>query len=139
MEDSLATTGKGQRRLAAAEERVSQQMAKPIEESDARPERGVEAVGPDGGLDDLFGEPIQPHRDDGTTPGAYEPAARPVHPVRGERQAAEKSRGPRGLKEMITATGIAAERTSIDDWLGDENVDLRERRPSTTKPCTTKP
>jgi len=56
MEEALATTEDGQPRLAEAEERANQRSAKEVKESDARPERGIEAIGPDGGLDDdLFG------------------------------------------------------------------------------------
>jgi hypothetical protein len=60
MEEALATTEAGRIRLAAAEERVNQKLAKGIEEADARPERGIEAVGPDGGLEsDFFAESVR--------------------------------------------------------------------------------
>ena len=47
METALATAEAGRKRLAAAEERINQRLAKEIEESDARPERGIEAAVPD--------------------------------------------------------------------------------------------
>ena len=48
MEQALATTEEGCERLAAAEERINQKLAKQVEESDARPERGIGAeAGPD--------------------------------------------------------------------------------------------
>ena len=40
MEEALATTEDGRRRLAEAEERTNQKLAKQIEESDVRPEGG---------------------------------------------------------------------------------------------------
>jgi len=58
MGQALATTEAGQKRLRAAEERLNTRLAKEVEGADARPERGIEAVGPDIGLDDdLFGNP----------------------------------------------------------------------------------
>jgi hypothetical protein len=51
MEQALATTEAGQKRLKAAEERVNTRLAKEVEEADARPERGIAAVGPDIGLE----------------------------------------------------------------------------------------
>ena len=68
MEVALATTEAGRKRLAAAEERINQRLAKEVEESDARPERGIEAAVPDIRVDDdLFGNPdgdplTQPHK-----------------------------------------------------------------------------
>ena len=49
MEQALQTTEEGQNRLAAAEERMNLRLAKEVEESDVRPERGIEAevAGPD--------------------------------------------------------------------------------------------
>ena len=88
MEQASATTEAGQKRLDAAEGRMNRRLANDIEEVDADPERGIGAVGLDigcGNPEQRFGE---------ATPGAYVAAARPVHPVRGERQAAEKSQGP---------------------------------------------
>lgn len=41
MEQALATTEAGQQRLAVAEDRMNQRLAKEIEEADARPERGA--------------------------------------------------------------------------------------------------
>ncbi len=53
MEAALATTEDGQRRLAVAEERMNQKLAKEVEEADARPERGIVAeAGPDVGFED---------------------------------------------------------------------------------------
>ena len=52
MEQTLATTEAGQKRLNAAEGRMNTRLAKEVEEADARPERGGEAAGPDIGLDD---------------------------------------------------------------------------------------
>ena len=61
MEQGLATTEEGRERLAAAEERINQKLAKQVEESDVRPERGIGAeAGPDIALDgDLFAEPVR--------------------------------------------------------------------------------
>ena len=74
MEEALATTEEGRRRLEEAEERANQRLAKEVEESDIRPERGIEVSGPDGGWeDDLFGNPLtQPS--DNATPGMGLPA-----------------------------------------------------------------
>ena len=47
MEDALATTEEGRKRLTAAEDRMHTRLAEEVEESRDRPERGMEAVGPD--------------------------------------------------------------------------------------------
>ena len=48
MEEALATTDEGKQRLATAEERTNQRLAKHVEEADVRPERGIGAeAGPD--------------------------------------------------------------------------------------------
>ena len=62
MEQALATTEAGKKRLEAAEERINTRLAKAVEDSDARPERGIEAAGPDDGFDDLFGDKKIDHR-----------------------------------------------------------------------------
>ena len=125
MEAALATTEEGRRRLAEAEERANHTLAKEIEESDVRPERGIEEIGPDGGCDgDLLGNPLtQPS--DTAIPGMGLPAADLSTQGGARRQAAEKPRGPRGLNEASTRySGTAVERTSIDDWIGGEDMDL---------------
>ena len=64
MEEALQTTEEGRKRLAAAEERMNQRLAKEVEEADARPEGEKVAekgsfkkepfIGPGNGLDELF-------------------------------------------------------------------------------------
>ena len=125
MEEALATTEEGRRRLEEAEERANQRLAKEVEESDVRPERGIEVSGPDGGWeDDLFGNPLtQPS--DNATPGMGLPAVDLSTQGGARRQAAEKPQGPRGLNEASTRySGTAVERTSIDDWIEGEDMDL---------------
>ena len=130
MEEALATTEEGQRRLATAEGRANQRMAKEIEEADARPERGVEVIGPDGGLDDdLFGNPLTQPND--TATHGMRLLAGDLSTQRGaRRQASEKLQGPRGLNEASARySGTAVERTSIDDWIEGEGMDIENDDP----------
>ncbi len=114
--------------MAVAEERMNQRMAKPIEESDARPARGMEAVGPDGGLDsDLCAEPVRgtlTQLHETSTLGRRLPADDPSTQEGARRRDSLKLHGPRGPDGAITRHSVAVERTSIDDWIGDEDMDL---------------
>jgi hypothetical protein len=56
MEEALATTEDGRRRLAEAEERTDQKLAKQIEESDVRPEGGIEGAQENHGPDIVPGD-----------------------------------------------------------------------------------
>ena len=90
METSLATTESGQKRLDAAEERMNQRLAKAVEEADVRPERGIEAVGPDVGFEN------QHQRLEEPVPG-MEPAERRSTQRGANGRRLEKAQGPSGL------------------------------------------
>ena len=121
---AIGETILGRIRLDDYEERVNRAMAEQIERAEAPLAGGVgvdrkwpSQIGTSSGaLPGLSGTGMQY---DGATPGT-EPAARvPVHPVRGERQAAEKPQGPRGLNEAGIATGHARARQSAPDSLAE--------------------
>ena len=61
MEEALATTEYGRRRLAQAEERANQRLAKHVEESDVRPEGKKAEEGAPEGAPQNFGPDIAPN------------------------------------------------------------------------------
>ena len=62
-------------------------------------------------------------RHDTPTPGT-EPAARVPTSGRRDGNVAEKFQGPRGLNGASTGHSVAVERTSIDDWIDGDEMDL---------------
>jgi hypothetical protein len=130
MEQGLATTEEGRERLAAAEERINQKLAKQVEESDARPERGIGAeAGPDVKFEsDFVAEPVRgalaQREYENPTPAPYVAAADRSTQGGARRPAAGKLQGPRGLSGASTGHSIAVERTSIDDWIDEDEDEM---------------
>ena len=111
MEEALATTEAGRIRLASADERANQQLVNGIEEADARPERGMEAVGPDGGLESyLFVEPVRgalTQHHETSTLGRRLPAEDSSTQGGARRRTSEKLHGPRGPNGVSTRHRVA--------------------------------
>ena len=125
MGGALATTEDGQRGLAEAEGRANHMLAKELEESDARPERGVEVIGPVGGLDEYrSGNPLTQPSDTAIS-GVGLPVVDLSAQRGARRQAPEKLQGPRWFNDAsaryrVTVVGG----TPIDDWLEGAGMDI---------------
>lgn len=114
---ALATTEAGQKRLDTAEESMNQRLVTEVEEADARPERGIEAVGPDVGFEN------QQQRSDEPIPGMEPAERRSTHRGANGRRL-EKSQGPSGLNGASSSNEVVVGRAPIGDWIDDDGEDM---------------